>query len=109
MISGNHQTVNSDIQWKFTNARFGERQFQWNWSMSRTTSDLAEHVEEEPVAHLALLDDGVDDLSLDQPEADVEKVGAYARTQDDDGAVEDYQRRQRAQNQKPGTRRVRKF
>ena len=68
-----------------------------------TTAHLAEHVEEEPVAHLALLDDGVDDLPLDQPEADVEKVGAHSRAQNDDGAVEHHQRRQRPQNQKPGT------
>jgi hypothetical protein len=40
---------------------------------------LAQHVEEEPVAHLALLDEGVDHLPLDEPEPDVEQVGTHPR------------------------------
>ena len=59
---------------------------------NNTVHVLAEHVEEEPVAHLALLDDGVDHLPLDEPEADVEKVSAHSRAQDDDGAIQDHQR-----------------
>ena len=35
---------------------------------------LAKHVEEEPVAHLGLLDDDVDTFLLDQSESDVEDV-----------------------------------
>ena len=35
---------------------------------------LAQHVEEEPVAHLGLLDDDIDALLLHQPEPDVEKI-----------------------------------
>ena len=36
---------------------------------------LAEHVEQEPVAHLGLLDDDVNALLLDQSISDVEEVG----------------------------------
>ncbi len=36
---------------------------------------LSEHVEEEPVAHLGLLDDDVDAFLLHQPEPDVQEVG----------------------------------
>ena len=42
---------------------------------------LSEHVEEEPVSDVGLLDDGVDDLPADEPEADVEEVGAHLRTE----------------------------
>lgn len=41
----------------------------------------AEHVEQEPVAHLGLLDDDVDALLLHQAESDVEKISL--RGQDD--------------------------
>ena len=40
---------------------------------------LAEHVEQEPVAHLGLLDDDVDTLLLDQSEPDVEDVSLQGR------------------------------
>jgi hypothetical protein len=36
---------------------------------------LSEHVEEEPVAHLGLLDDDVDAFLLHQAEPDVQEVG----------------------------------
>ena len=36
---------------------------------------LAEHVEQEPVAHLGLLDNDVNALLLDQSISDVEEVG----------------------------------
>ena len=35
---------------------------------------LAKHVQQEPVAHLGLLDDDVDALLLDKPEPDVQQV-----------------------------------
>ena len=35
---------------------------------------LAQHVEQEPVAHLCLLDDNVDALFLYKPEPDIQKV-----------------------------------
>ena len=54
---------------------------------------LAEHVEEEPVAHLTLLDDGVDHLTLDQPEPDVEQVGSHPWTQDDNSTIDNDKRR----------------
>ena len=47
-----------------------------------------QHVEEEPVSDVALLDDGVDDLSADEPEADVEEVGPHLGADDDDDAIE---------------------
>ena len=40
---------------------------------------LAQHVEQEPVAHLGLLDDDVDTLLLDQSEPDVEDVSLQGR------------------------------
>ena len=40
---------------------------------------LAKHVEQEPVAHLGLLDDDVDTLLLDQSEPDVEDVSLQRR------------------------------
>ena len=64
-------------------------------------SHLSQHVEEKPVSHFALLDDGVDDFALDQPEADVEEIGAHPRTEDDHGAVEHDQGRKGTQNQEP--------
>ena len=45
---------------------------------------LAEHVEEEPVADVGLLDDGVDDLPAYEPETDVEEVGPHLGAQHDD-------------------------
>ena len=41
---------------------------------------LAEHVEQEPVAHLGLLDDDVDTLLLDESEPDVEDVSLQGRS-----------------------------
>ena len=41
---------------------------------------LAQHVEQEPVAHLGLLDDDVDTLLLDQSEPDVEDVSLQGRS-----------------------------
>ena len=35
---------------------------------------LPQHVQQEPVPHLCLLDDDVDALLLDQPEPDIEQV-----------------------------------
>ncbi len=62
---------------------------------------LSQHVEEKPVSHFALLDDGVDHLALDQPEPDVKEIGAHPWAEDDHGAVEDDQSRKGTQNQKP--------
>ncbi len=50
---------------------------------------LAEHVEQEPVAHLALLYNGVDHFALDQAETDVKQISPHPRAQNDDGTVED--------------------
>ena len=57
---------------------------------------LAEHVEQEPVADVGLFHDCVDDLATDEPEADVEEVGAHLGTQDDDQAVQDHQQGQQS-------------
>ena len=40
----------------------------------------SEHVEQEPVAHLGLLDDDVDTLLLDESEPDVEDVSLQERS-----------------------------
>lgn len=45
---------------------------------------LSKHVEQEPVAHIGLLDDRVDHLSPNQAESDVEEVGTHLRTQHND-------------------------
>ena len=66
-----------------------------------TTAHLAEHVEEEPVAHLGLANDRVDHLPVDEPEADVQQVGSHPRAQDDDQPVEEDQCGQEAQDQEP--------
>ena len=42
---------------------------------------LPQHVEQEPVPHLALLHQRVHDLPLDESEPDVEKVGSHPRRQ----------------------------
>ena len=42
-----------------------------------------EHVEEEPVPHLGLLDDDVDALLLDQAEADVEQIGLHSSVREE--------------------------
>ena len=68
---------------------------------NNTVHVLAQHVEEEPVAHLALLDDGVDDLALDEPESNVEEVGAHPRTDDYHETIDDDERREDAQDEKP--------
>ena len=46
-----------------------------------------EHVEEEPVPHLGLLDDDVDALLLDEAEADVEQIGLNSRVRGETGMV----------------------
>ena len=46
-----------------------------------TVHILAQHVEEEPVAHEGLLDDGVDDLPADESESDVEEIGTHFRAE----------------------------
>ena len=44
-----------------------------------------EHVEEEPVPHLGLLDDDVDALLLDEAEADVEQISLNSRMRGETG------------------------
>ena len=63
---------------------------------------LAQHVEKEPVPDVGLLDNGVDDLTTDEPEADVEEVGAHLRAQHNDESVQDHQHAQDGQQNKPG-------
>ena len=66
---------------------------------------LAQHVEKEPVADEGLLDDGVDDFPPDEPEADVEEVGAHLGAEDDDEPVEDHEGAQEGEQDEPGTQR----
>ena len=46
-----------------------------NFLENHRVNVLAQHVQQEKVPHLGLLDDDVDALLLDQPEPDVQKVG----------------------------------
>ena len=62
---------------------------------------LPEHVEEEPVAHLGLLDDDVDALLLYEPESDVEQIGPHPGRDYDDDAVKDDHGCEAAQDQEP--------
>ena len=52
---------------------------------------LTQHVEEEPVSHVRLLDDGVDDFPPDESEPDVEQVGTHLGADNDDQPVQYYQ------------------
>lgn len=62
---------------------------------------LAQHIEQEPVSNIGLLDDGVDDLPPDEPEPDVEKVGSHLRAEDNDQSVEDNKETQDREKNKP--------
>lgn len=70
-------------------------------ALNRLWPALTQHVEEEPVSDVALLDDCVDDLSPDEPEAYVEEVGAHLRTDDDDDAVDDDEEAEHGQQDEP--------
>ena len=52
-------------------------QFMHHFLEYHTVHILAKHVEEEPVAHLALLDQGVHHLPLNQAKSDIEKVRSH--------------------------------
>ena len=62
---------------------------------------LTQHVEKEPVSDIAFLDDGVDDFSPDQPEPDVQEVGAHLWTDDDDDPIDDDQKTQDGKSDEP--------
>jgi len=58
---------------------------------------LSEHVKQEPVSDLSLLDNLVDALFSDQPESDVQKVGTDSGRKDYDQPVEHHKGSQEAQ------------
>lgn len=62
---------------------------------------LSQHVEQKPISHLTLLDDGVDDIFLDESEPNEEQIGPHLGTDDDDHSVDDHEGRQTPQNQEP--------
>ena len=62
---------------------------------------LTQHVEEEPVSHVALLDNGVDDLPPYEPEPDVEEVRPHLGADDDDDSVEDDEDAEHGQQDEP--------
>jgi len=62
---------------------------------------LSQHVQQEPVPHLCLLDDDVDALLLDQPEPDVEQVGPYSGGEDDEDSVDDDEEGEKAEEEEP--------
>ena len=62
---------------------------------------LTQHVEQEPVTHVGLLDDGVDDFPPDESEPDVEQVGTHLGADDDDQPVQYYQGTQHCQQNEP--------
>ena len=69
---------------------------------------LTQHVEQEPVAHVGLLDDGVDDFPPDESEPDVEQVGTHLWADDDDQPVQYYQGTQYCQQNEPATHYMRR-
>lgn len=62
---------------------------------------LTKHVEQKPVPDIGLLDDGVDDLSTDESEPDVEKVGTHFWADYDDQPVENNQWTQHCEKNEP--------
>ena len=62
---------------------------------------LAKHIEQEPISDLGLLDDDVDTLLADQPEPDVQQVGAHLGADDDDDPVDDHQEAQDGEGDEP--------
>lgn len=76
-------------------------QFVHNLFEYQSIDVLAQHVEEEPVPHLALPDYGVDDFLVDEAEAQTQEVGPHARTEDDHEAVQQHEEREEHQQQKP--------
>ena len=62
---------------------------------------LAQHVEQEPVAHLGLLDDDVDALLFDQSEPDEEQVGTHARGKHNHGPVDHHEHREQEEQEHP--------
>ena len=60
--------------------------FEYHW-----VHILTQHIEEEPVTHVGLLDDGVDDFPPDESKPDVEQVGTHLGADYDDQPVEYYQ------------------
>jgi DNA-directed RNA polymerase delta subunit len=63
--------------------------------------ELTQHVEEKPVSNVALLDNGVDHLSPDQPETDVQEVGSHFGADDDYDAVDDDQEAEDGESDEP--------
>ena len=53
---------------------------------------LTKHVEKEPVSNVALFDNGVYDLSPDEPEPDVEEIGPHLGADDNNEPVHDHQK-----------------
>lgn len=62
---------------------------------------LAQHVEEEPVTHLALPHYRIDHLLVNKTEAEAEEVGAHPRTQDDHESIQQDEEREEHQQQEP--------
>lgn len=58
---------------------------------------LAQHVEQEPVAHVGADDDGVHGVATHQPVAEAKQVHAHARTHDDHEPERQAQRREQRQ------------
>ena len=56
------------------------RQLVYNLFEDDRVNVLAQHVEQEPVTHLGLLDDDVDTLLLDESEPNVEDVSLQGRS-----------------------------
>ena len=63
--------------------------------------ELTQHVEEEPVSDVTLLNDGVDHFSPDQPEPDIEEVRAHLGADDDDDSVDDDQEAENGEGDEP--------
>lgn len=62
---------------------------------------LTQHVEEEPVSHITLLDYSVDDLSSDESESNVEQVSPHFGTNDYNDPVDNDKEAKDAKKDEP--------
>ena len=64
--------------------------FMHHFFENNTVNVLTQHVEQEPISHFALLDDCVDNLTLDEAKPDVKEVSSHSRTYDYHEAVDNH-------------------
>ena len=62
---------------------------------------FTQHVEEKPISDVTFLDYGIDDLSSNESESDVEQVSSHFRTDDDYDPVDNDQKAKNAEENEP--------